>query len=111
MNKYIEQHATTLLDELTITLKSLNLWGIIPPDPNKLLSGAPFCCDTLPFEQWLQFVFIPKIEQMIEQKQTLPSKIALTPMAQESFKKVTGQVQPLMTIINKIDLLLSQEEA
>ena len=111
MNIDIEQHAKSLLDELVLTLKSLDLWQTSQPDSIKLLSSAPFCCDTLAFEQWLQFVFIPKIYLMINQKQKLPSKIALTPMAQESFKSRTDKVEHLIVIINKIDQLLSQQGA
>ncbi|MEI8616683.1 YqcC family protein [Pseudoalteromonas sp. B193] len=40
------------------------------------------------FEQWLQFVFIEKIQQLITHKQPLPRNFATAPMAQ-------------MTLVNK----------
>jgi len=96
-----------LLEELSIALKSLNLWQTQVPSRAALSSTSPFCCDTLSFEQWLQFVFIEKIGEMINQGQTLPNKIALTPMAEESFKHLSTKGKALLTVINKIDQTLT----
>jgi uncharacterized protein YqcC (DUF446 family) len=101
------QSVAALLDELSVTLKSLNLWQSEQPSDSALASTAPFCCDALPFEQWLQFVFIPKMNQIINQGQPLPNKIALTPIAEESFKSLSTQSKPLLLIINKIDNALT----
>lgn len=96
-----------LLEELTLVLKSLNLWQTQAPSSVALSSNSPFCCDTLSFEQWLQFVFITKISHMINLGQALPNKIALTPMAEESFKHLSAQAKPLLKVINKIDRALT----
>jgi uncharacterized protein YqcC (DUF446 family) len=101
------QYTAVLLEELTLTLQSLNLWQAEAPSRQALSSSSPFCCDTLDFEQWLQYVFIVKIKQMIDQGQTLPNKIALTPMGEESFKHLSTQARPLITILNKIDKTLT----
>jgi uncharacterized protein YqcC (DUF446 family) len=101
---------TILLEELTLALKLLNCWQTQIPSALALSSSSPFCCDTLSFEQWLQFVFIPKITQMINLGQALPNKIALTPMAEESFKHLSVQAKPLLVIINKIDKTLTGQE-
>lgn len=98
-----------LLNELTLELKALNLWQAQAPSRTALSSSAPFCCDTLSFEQWLQFVFIVKISRMINLGQALPNKIALTPMAEESFKHLSAQAKPLLRIINKIDKALTAQ--
>lgn len=106
MTIHIERTAL-LLDQLTQALKSLNLWQTQQPEINALLSSAPFCCDTLSFEQWLQFVFIPKISQMISLGESLPDKISLMPMAEESFKYLSTQADPLLMIIKRIDKTLT----
>ncbi len=99
-----------LLEQLTLELKSLNLWQDQAPSVEALSSSSPFCCDTLSFEQWLQFVFIAKISQMINQGQTLPNKIALTPMAEESFKHLSAQAKPLLAVITNIDKTMTGQE-
>jgi uncharacterized protein YqcC (DUF446 family) len=108
MKTNIEQ-ITKLLEELSIELQRLNLWQEHKPSIFALSSSAPFCCDTLTFAQWLQFIFIEKIRQMINQEQSLPTKIALTPMAEESFKHLSAQTASLLVVINKIDKTLTAQ--
>lgn len=100
---------TVLLDALACELKSQSLWQAKPPSTAELNSSAPFCCDTLAFEQWLQFIFIPKLTLMIHQQQTLPSTISLTPMAEESFKYLANNARPLLDVIQKIDTTLTAQ--
>ena len=108
MKKDIE-HTAQLLEELSKELQRLNLWQAQQPSLLELSSSAPFCCDTLTFEQWLQFIFIEKISDMINKGQTLPAKIALTPMAEVSFKHLSGQAESLLVIIKKIDKTLTAQ--
>ena len=42
----------------------------------------PFCCDTLQFEQWLQFVLIPKLHHILALNQTLPANASIAPMGE-----------------------------
>ncbi len=106
MKKHLE-HTAQLLEELSKELQRLNLWQEQQPSLLELSSSAPFCCDTLTFEQWLQFIFIEKILQMINQGQRLPTKIALSPIAEESFKHLSAQADSLLVIIKKIDETLT----
>tara|TARA_B100000809_G_scaffold250600_1_gene283238 strand:- start:240 stop:509 length:270 start_codon:yes stop_codon:yes gene_type:complete len=76
---------TVLLETLAGELKLLNLWQTRQPSTVELSSSTPFCCDTLTFEQWLQFIFTPKIRMMIDQQQLLPTKLSIIPMAEEAF--------------------------
>ena len=57
MKKHFE-HTEELLAALTTELKSLKLWQIQQPSAAELASSAPFCCDTLAFEQWLQLYLL-----------------------------------------------------
>lgn len=109
MIKTVSQNITTLLEALTRELMSLHLWQVKTPSVAELTSSAPFCCDTLAFEQWLQFIFIPKLTLMITQQQTLPSTIALTPMAEEAFKHLASNNEALLEVILKIDHTLTMQ--
>ena len=107
-------YISTLLADLAFELKSLNLWQISQPSAVELSSSAPFCCDTLTFEQWLQFIFIPKITVMINQQQALPTKISLTPMTEEAFKPFSiktlcGRPNANIDVIQKIDNALTEQ--
>ena len=94
---------TPLLDQLEQALKVNNLWSIESPSTEALASQAPFCFDTMRFEQWLQYVFIFKIRLLISQQSPLPKGAQITPMAEQ----MLGQYSEVVSIIRKIDKELS----
>ncbi|MDX2368101.1 MAG: YqcC family protein [Colwellia sp.] len=102
-----EQQTLIFLAQISQELKTLTLWQKRRPNLCEMASTLPFHCDTLTFEQWLQFVFIERISLMIENKQPLPSEISLLPMAEESFKNIGNKVNKLIDIIGQLDCLLS----
>lgn len=102
-----EQQALILLNQLRQELKSLTLWQSNQPSLRAMASTLPFHYDTLTFEQWLQFVFIESINLLIDNKQPLPSKILLLPMAEESFKNLGNQTNKLLDVIGQFDSLFS----
>jgi len=97
----------SLLTKVTDQLQTLHLWQYQPLAEHVLVSQQPFCCDTLSFEQWLQFVFIPRFSQMIAMQQPLPTNIALCPMAEESFKPLGKKAAALINTLADIDEHLS----
>ncbi|WP_394174696.1 YqcC family protein [Thalassotalea litorea] len=105
MNK--NQQLVNLLTHLEAQLQTLSLWQKHAPEPERLLSTQPFCVDTLTFEQWLQFIFIPKISAMLAANSPLPTQISLCPMAEESFKAHGDKIAALINVIADIDELLS----
>ncbi|WP_281558591.1 YqcC family protein [Thalassomonas sp. RHCl1] len=111
MNETLHQKTSVLLTRLTAELKHQQLWQLSAVPAKALQSSQPFCCDTLTFEQWLQFVFIPKLGQMAEQKLPLPTNMALCPMAEEAFKHRGQAVAALVNIIGDLDELLSGKRA
>ncbi|MDW7547806.1 MULTISPECIES: YqcC family protein [Pseudoalteromonas] len=70
------------LDELEACLKAAGLWQDSPISAEALSSVEPFCCDTMAFEQWLQFVFLNKIRDMVAKGEALPTNMAIAPMAE-----------------------------
>ncbi|MBD1584312.1 YqcC family protein [Pseudoalteromonas sp. S16_S37] len=96
-----------LLENLEQALASAKLWQMTPIDPQLLQSTQPFCCDTLQFEQWLQFVFIPKMLALIAQDLPLPSNIALTPMAQMTLRD-QANYKVILRVLESIDNSLSK---
>jgi len=97
----------TLLNTLEIELKKNNLWNDITPSSDQLLSKQPFCCDTLLFEQWLQFVFISTLNTLITQANISVFNCNIYPMADESFKYLKRKPIALMNTIKALDLILS----
>ncbi|MGL4476367.1 MAG: YqcC family protein [Shewanella sp.] len=94
------------LQQLQALMQELSLWQATPIDESALLSTAPFACDTMSFAQWLQFIFIPKMQQLLALGLSLPDAIALAPMAEQAWQ---GQAQylPLIQFLQQLDEYLS----
>ena len=60
MRNQTKQH----LEQLQITMKKLNLWQTMPPAAEAFLSEEPFSIDTMSAEEWLQWVFIPRMQAL-----------------------------------------------
>lgn len=93
----------SLLDALERELKQLELWSLVQPDEQALQSRLPFCVDTLRFEQWLQFIFIPKMQLLLDTASPLPTKIALLPLAEQVFNEGDKRFNRLLGIISALD--------
>lgn len=96
-----------ILDELEQALKAQGWWCEQPPSAMAMASTAPFCCDTMPLEQWLQFVLLVKMRALLETGAELPSKIAILPMAEYQFAHHGEQVSAILNAIAKLDQCLN----
>ena len=76
----------SLLTVVTNELHTMGLWQEQQPAPEALASVEPFAVDQLSFTQWLQFIFIPRMNQLIETESPLPQSCSIAPMAEPSFK-------------------------
>ncbi|MCV6590603.1 MAG: YqcC family protein [Marinobacterium sp.] len=96
-----------LLAELRAELQVQGRWQMLPPSPEALASTQPFCVDTLPFEQWLQWVLIARFEAMVEARLPLPGHCDISPYATEALKGQRGSAR-LITLITQIDQAISE---
>jgi len=97
-----------VLIDIEAQLRQLGLWDRIPPSSQALASTEPFCIDTLTLPQWLQFVFIPTIYNMMEAGEALPARCGIAPMAEEFFRDSGLGIDALLQSLESIDELLSQ---
>lgn len=94
------------LNQLQQNLRQLGLWQSIPPSQTQLSSQQPFYLDTLEAYEWLQWVFIPRINALLDAELDLPNKIAITPYIEEAMKE-TAQLDLLLQPLTKIEKLLN----
>jgi uncharacterized protein YqcC (DUF446 family) len=97
-----------ILIDLEKELRDLRLWDFESPSEEALASIEPFAIDTLTFPQWLQFIFIPRLYFMIEQRFPLPNVSGVKPMAEEYFQVLNLNSANLISHLGKIDKLLSE---
>lgn len=96
-----------LIVKLEHRLREAILWSSNSPPVDVFESKLPFALDTMPFEQWLQFIFIPKMTYLVNTKNPLPDNLKLMPMAESSFGAKDNHFE-LMKVINQIDLIFSR---
>ena len=66
-------------------LKHEDLWSAKVPSDAAMSSVTPFAADAMEFEQWLQFIYIPKMRDYLAQNDWVPDNMQVAPMAHEVF--------------------------
>ncbi|USD36784.1 MULTISPECIES: YqcC family protein [Ferrimonas] len=94
------QHGLLRLQQ---ALQQAQLWQQTPVSAEALASTQPFAIDTLSFPQWLQFIYLPKLQALLDAGQPLPTKVAVAPMAEQTF---AGSQPALVAAIAHLDALL-----
>jgi uncharacterized protein YqcC (DUF446 family) len=67
------------LIELEAGLRQLGLWSGDVRSPESLASDQPFAVDVLEMEQWLQYVFLPTLYNLLKQDAPMPEQCAVAP--------------------------------
>jgi uncharacterized protein YqcC (DUF446 family) len=96
------------LDALVSELRRRDLWSDQQPSAQALSSSAPFCHDTLAFHQWLQWLFIPKVRELITLRAPLPPDCNIAPMAEVSYAEADWDSTDLVDLLRAIDHSFSQ---
>ena len=99
-----------LLIDIESEMRILGLWAQVSPTPEALASSQPFCVDTLTLSQWMQYIFLPTLYQLLENHQELPSRCGVAPMAEEYFKGSEMATTALIDALHAIDVALSGED-
>lgn len=89
-------------------MRRIDLWETEAPSDAALSSLAPFCHDTLHFHQWLQWVFLPKMQMIVEADEGWPSTSDIFPLAEYSFQKLEQDTVPLLALIQQFDNLINR---
>ena len=98
-----------LLVALEREMRSQGRWDSTQPPERSLLSTQPFAVDTLSFDQWLQWIFIPKLEALLVKQLPLPRSCAVGPMAEEVYGAADSDGRRITRIVFEIDVLLSRQ--
>jgi len=101
--------AAQLID-LEAELRQLDLWSDTPPAAEALVSEQPFAMDTLEFEEWLQFIFLPTIYGVLEDSAALPAQCAIAPMAEEVLGRRALPIDALVRSLKSLDKLITENE-
>jgi uncharacterized protein YqcC (DUF446 family) len=107
MDKRFPQIAEQLL-LIERELRLLGLWKAVPPSDEDLSSREPFCVDTLDFDQWLQWIFLPRMKTILEQDLALPSASGILEMAEMVYASRLGEIRTLLSLLAQFDQLITE---
>ena len=98
-----------VLLELEQEMRRLDLWASQRPTPEQLQRTLPFAVDTLTFPQWLQFIFVERLSEIIRAGHELPAVSGIAPMAEEYFKESTVAGNQVVVILDRFDRLVMKK--
>jgi len=96
-----------VLERVQMELKRLELWDPNPPAEHRLASDQPFSWDTLGFHQWLQWRFLPRMDDVLAGREAWPPSCAIHPYAEECLAGQVNEAQELLFLIETLDQLVS----
>jgi uncharacterized protein YqcC (DUF446 family) len=107
MDKRFPQIAEQLL-LIERELRVLGMWKAVPPSDDDLSSREPFCVDTLDFDQWLQWIFLPRMKTILEQDLALPNASGILEMAEMVYASQLGETRTLLSLLAQFDRLITE---
>jgi uncharacterized protein YqcC (DUF446 family) len=106
----VRDRLSQLLKLLESELRSQGRWEDSPPPAEALHSTEPFAVDTLDFDQWLQWILLPRMHELLCRQLPLPSHCAIRPMAEEVYGPEDTATTRITVIIAEIDALLTNQQ-
>ena len=107
MNADKNAQVLALLDTLEKEMQELKLWGQEAPSDAALQSVEPFAVDTLQFNEWLQWIFIPRLGAMAHANIALPYASGIAEMAEEWLPARGINGSELLVVLRTLDKMLS----
>jgi uncharacterized protein YqcC (DUF446 family) len=103
MDTLLHQVADQLL-AIEMEMRRIGMWESTAPAQEALESLVPFCYDTLKFEQWLQWVFLPKMKQALEQQIDFPASSDIATLAEMCFVELhSTETAHLLELLKSFD--------
>jgi uncharacterized protein YqcC (DUF446 family) len=103
----IHNRIADVLLEVEATLRVTDKWDRNVPGNDALASQEPFCMDTLKFEQWLQWIFLPRMKDTLEQARPLPRESGIFNYAEDCLHKNDPCRTKILALIKHFDELIS----
>lgn len=83
MDKY--QQATAYADRIESEMRSLGLWQEQRPPDSAFQSQRAFFADTMAFTQWIQWVLLARVRQVVAERGSFPAHSQVSAYAVREF--------------------------
>lgn len=95
-------------DNIEHELRRLDLWTNEAPTHQALSSIEPFCYDTLNFSEWMQWVFLPRMREVLTDMRDMPAQSNIFAYAEEALKNTPYESEQLLFLIKTFDELVAE---
>jgi len=102
MDKY--EKAAAAIAGIEQEMKDIGFWQPDPLLPEAYNFRQAFAADTMAFSQWLQFIFIPRVKEIIENRTQFPSGSQVGIVAVKEFEG-NDRAEKLVRLLNEFDAL------
>src|SRR3546814_6806888 len=102
----MEPRVSAVAEQLLLIERELRLqgwWSDAPPSEQALASQEPFCVDSMAFEHWLQWIFLPRMKVLLESGAALPAVSGIQPMAEQVFAEQSPKARVLIALLGEFD--------
>ncbi|MEN5240292.1 MULTISPECIES: YqcC family protein [Pseudomonas] len=106
----MEQRILDIADHLLLIEQELKVqgwWSADTPSDKMLASTVPFAVDSMSFEQWLQWIFLPRMKLILEHGLALPNASGILVMAETVFVDRPEQSRVLRRLLAEFDQLIA----
>lgn len=90
---------------IALQLKACGLWQTVAPNSQAFASSEPFCVDTMTPSQWLQWVFLPRMQALLDAGAALPVTLAIAPYYEVALEGDIPHRAQLLHCLNALDQL------
>ena len=92
------------INNIEAELKRLNVWSEVPLAPEKFVNMGAFGSHTMAFTQWLQFVLVTRVRDVVAQQGQFPSQSNVAAFACREFDG-QNEFEPLCKLLQEFDNL------
>ncbi|WP_110655649.1 YqcC family protein [Salinicola halimionae] len=97
------------LRQLEVVLMSAGLWEEPLPAPSAFESHQPFCVDTMSMPQWLRYVFIARLQALVDARAPLPASCDVAPAMEVWLKDApASQREPVIRQLAAVDRIVTR---
>lgn len=107
----VHEELDVALRRLEATMKATDMWRMNAPLPEAFESQQPFCIDTMNLPQWLRFVFIARLDVLIEARAPMPTKCEVAPVVDTYLAQQGARATDRLLIckaVEEIDRLVTE---
>jgi uncharacterized protein YqcC (DUF446 family) len=106
MKSHMIEKVRLSIQKIEDELKRLELWSESALSKDKLVNMGAFGSNTMAFTEWLQFVLIPRVQQIIETKEEFPTQSNVAAYAYREFDGVADR-EILIQLLADFDRLFT----